>query len=306
MIKRVTVIVIFQIIACYALLISCAHNNSPASPVTDDCWRGAGINQLPEDSAVRYGYLLVAKTAAFIGPKGSVVKTANGMNCQNCHLEAGTKPWGNNFGGVAANYPKYRDRSGTVESIEKRVNDCIERSLNGQALDSSSKEMRALVAYIKWLGSDVPRGTIPKGSGIMQLTRLTRAADPLKGASLYKTQCMRCHGTNGEGRQDAEQVAYTYPPLWGPHSYTEGAGMFRISRLAGFVKNNMPDPVNYHTPALTDEEAWDVAAFINSQPRPKKDVSHDWPDIRRKPFDYPFGPYADTLPEKRHRFGPWK
>lgn len=274
-----------------------------------DCWTGAGEYQIPVDekgALIRYGRNLVAQTAYYLGPKGSIAHISNGMNCQNCHLEAGTKPWGNNYGAVAATYPKFRERSGTKESIEKRVNDCIERSLNGKALDSNSHEMRAFVAYIKWVGADVKKGTKPKGSGIMDLPYLNRAADPVKGTTVYVATCARCHGKNGEGQPDATLTGYVYPPLWGNNSYNIGAGLYRLSRLAGYVKNNMPNPINYHTPQLTNEEAWDVAAFINSQPRPGKDLSKDWPRLAGKPFDHPFGPYADTLSEKHHKYGPWR
>jgi thiosulfate dehydrogenase len=273
-----------------------------------DCWTGAGEYQIPVDekgALIRYGRNLVAKTAYYLGPKGSVAHISNGMNCQNCHLEAGTKPWGNNYGAVASTYPKFRERSGMKESIEKRVNDCIERSLNGRALDSNSHEMKAFVAYIKWLGCDVKKGTKPKGSGIMDLPYLSRAADPEKGAKIYETTCARCHGKNGEGQINADQVAYLYPPLWGNNSYNIGAGLYRLSRFAGYVKNNMPNPLNYHNPQLTNEEAWDVAAFVNSQPRPAKDLSKDWPRIAGKPFDHPFGPYKDSLTETQHKYGPW-
>lgn len=274
-----------------------------------DCWTGAGIYQVPVDrdgADIRYGRELIVNTALYLGPKGTVAQITNGMNCQNCHLEAGTKPWGNNYGAVAATYPRYRDRSGSLENIEKRVNDCMERSLNGQPIDSSSREMRAIVAYIQWLGKEVPKGTRPKGTGIKDLPFITRAADPAKGAIVYTNTCQKCHGSNGQGQLQKDAKRYAYPPLWGPHSYNTGAGLYRLSRFAGFVKNNMPNPASYHTPVLTDEEAWDVAAFVNAQPRPVKDLHQDWPDIRTKPFDHPFGPYADSLSEQQHKFGPWK
>jgi thiosulfate dehydrogenase len=234
-----------------------------------------------------------------------VAAITNGMNCQNCHLDAGTKPWGNNYGSVASTYPRFRDRSGTIESIEKRINDCLQRSLHGKAIDSTSREMRAMVAYIQWLGAEVPKGKKVKGSGIQQLPYLQRAADPLSGEKIYVTQCARCHGKQGEGQPDANGIEYTYPPLWGSHSYTTGAGLYRLSRLAGYIKNNMPNPVNYHQPLLTDTESWDVAAYINSQPRPDFDISSDWPDIKAKPVDLPFGPFADTFTERQHKLGPW-
>ncbi|GAC1441545.1 MAG: hypothetical protein NVSMB63_09190 [Sediminibacterium sp.] len=278
------------------------------TPSQADCWTGAGPYQIPLDekgTLIRYGRMLIENTAYYLGPKGKVARISNGMNCQNCHLDAGTKPWANNFGAVAANYPKFRERSGRIESMEKRVNDCMERSLNGQPLDSLSKEMRAIVAYIHWLGDDIAKGTKPKGTGTMELPFLKRASDPVRGKTVYATTCARCHGETGEGQRNTDNTGYTYPPLWGVNSYNTGAGLYRLSRFAGFIKNNMPNPTNYHQPLLSDEAAWDVAAYVNSQPRPVVNFREDWPQIATKPFDHPFGPYADTFSEQQHKFGPW-
>jgi thiosulfate dehydrogenase len=71
------------------------------------------------------------------------------------------------------------------------------------------------------------------------------------------------------------------------------------------VKYNMPLGASHDSPQLTDEEAWDVAAFINSQPRPKKDIHADWPDVSKKPIDHPFGPFADAFSETQHKYGPF-
>ncbi len=305
---------IFFILFLFAIL-SCNNvereENKPVLTNIEsaDCWTGAPANQIPVDKSgelIRYGRSLIENTAYYLGPNGKIQHSTNGMNCQNCHLEAGTKPWGNNFGAVASTYPKFRDRSGSLESIEKRVNDCIERSLNGHALMNNSKEMKSIVSYIKWLGAGVIKGTIPKGSGIMQLTYLQRAADPLKGKFIYTGTCEKCHGKNGNGQLNPDNSTYLYPPLWGNKSYNTGAGLYRLSRFAGFVKNNMPNPVNYHTSQLTDEQAWDVAAYVNSQPRPNYNVQKDWPDKSKKPFDHPFGPYSDGMSEKEHKYGPWQ
>lgn len=251
-----------------------------------------------------YGYELISHTARYFGPSGSVLQTTNGMNCQNCHLDAGTKPWGNNYGGVFSTYPKFRDRSGMVETISKRVNDCFERSLNGKALDTNSKEMLAMVAYIQWLGQNVKKGEKPVGSGIRELPYPDRAADPAKGQQVYTAKCQSCHGENGEGVPAENKTEFTYPPLWGEHSYNNGAGLYRLSRFAGYVKDNMP--FNQPASALTSAEAWDVAAFVNSRPRPVKDLGNDWPDISKKPVDHPFGPYADGFSEQQHKFGPFQ
>lgn len=283
--------------------------DQPDIVITDtSCWVGPGIYDIPENKtgdSIRYGRALISKTAYYLGPKGSVRQISNGMNCQNCHLDAGTKPWGNNFGRVQAKYPLFRARSGTTETIRKRISDCFERSLNGIAPDSGSYEMEAIVAYIRWVGQDVPANTTPRGTGIRELTYMQRAADPVKGEWVYSSFCANCHGKNGEGVPDKDQTGYQYPPLWGKNSYNVSAGLYRLSRFAGFVKYNMPNTINYHNPVITDEQAWDVAAFVNSRERPNKKWSTDWPDIRTKPIDHPFGPYADTLSETQHKFGPW-
>ena len=256
---------------------------------------------------VIYGEDLIANTSRYLGPHGSVKQISNGMNCQNCHLDAGKREWGNNYGSVASTYPKFRERSGTVESIPKRVNDCFERSLNGKALDTSEYEMKSIIAYIKWLGQNVKKGEKPKGAGITDLPYLDRAANPLKGKIIYNQKCQSCHGNNGQGVKNFNGIGYAYPPLWGEHSYNNGAGLFRLSRFAGYVKDNMPfNQATHYSPVLTDEEAWDVAAYVNSQPRPQADLTNDWPNISAKPIDHPFGPYADGFSEAQHKYGPFK
>lgn len=275
---------------------------------TSRLWFGWSKYNIPEhDSLAVYGYQLISNTSYFLGPNGTVAHLTNGMNCQNCHLNGGTVPWGNNYGAVASMYPQFRARSGSIETIVKRISDCMERSLNGTAVDSASKEMQAIIAYINWLGKDVPKKVKPKGSGIMDIPYLNRAADPKNGAMVYTSKCQRCHGADGLGKKNPDGYGYQYPPLWGEHSYNTAAGLYRISRFAGYVKNNMPfGEVTYHDPLLTNEEAWDVAAFVNSQPRPSKIFKEDWPDISKKPVDHPFGPFADGFTEEQHKYGPFK
>lgn len=287
-----------------------ANYTAPDSNMTG-VWPGPAewrLTSLPKSNQalIKYGRELIAHTSEYLGPKGSVKPISNGMNCQNCHLNAGTQPWGNNYFAVEATYPKFRERSGTIENQVKRVNDCFERSLNGAALDSNSHEMKAILAYIRWLGTGVEKKTTPKGTGIFKLKDLSRAADPEKGRSVYVQKCQACHQPNGEGVLAADQRSYTYPPLWGKHSYNIGAGLYRLSNFAGYAKYNMPLGATYQNPQLSDEEAWDVAAFVNAQPRPTKDLSRDWPNLAGKPFDHPFGPYADSFSEKQHKLGPFK
>lgn len=284
-------------------------SNLVSAQVPELLWEApdtASIPFTPEGALIRYGRSLIANTARYLGPRGMVQAISNGMNCQNCHLDAGTRPWGNNYSAVATTYPRYRDRSGSIESVEKRINDCLQRSLNGKALDSNSRELKAMVAYIKWVGSAVPANKKPLGVGISSLPYLDRPADSARGKSVYIQYCQRCHGIEGQGEPDSNQIGYRYPPLWGAHSFNTGAGIYRLSRLAGYVKDNMPYDEAYHyKPVLSDEEAWDVAAYINTKARPLKRFTGDWPVINTKPVDHPFGPFSDTFSEQQHKFGPF-
>jgi thiosulfate dehydrogenase len=94
--------------------------------------------------------------------------------------------------------------------------------------------------------------------------------------------------------------------LWGKDSYNDGAGLYRLSNFAKYIKYNMPFGITHTHATLTDEEAWDIAAYVNSMPRPHFNVPNDWPDISKKPIDHPFGPYADSFSEDQHKYGPYK
>lgn len=284
---------------------------SAASVKTDATiyWTAPDVNMIADakqKEQVEYGRELIAHTAKYLGPNGSVLKMSNGLNCQNCHLQAGTAVWGNNYGSVASTYPKFRARSGKVEDVYKRVNDCFERSLNGRALNKNSREMQAITSYINFVGSNVEKGKKAAGSGFKDLAYLDRAANPENGQLLYAAKCQSCHQANGEGVFNGEKTEYTYPALWGKQSFNDGAGLFRLSNFAKYIKNNMPQGATYQNPQLSDEEAWDIAAFVNTQSRPHLNTSGDWPDKSKKSVDNPFGPYADNFTELQHKYGPFK
>lgn len=264
------------------------------------------MNRAENKALVKYGEELIRNTAHYIGFKGTKKQITNGLNCQNCHLDGGQKPWGNNYLSVAANYPQIRKRSNKETDVYGRINGCLQRSLNGSPLDSTDKEMKAMAAYIIWLGQDVPKGKKAEGSKIYPLEFLDRAADPIAGKPIYESKCASCHQSSGEGFLAPDGRSFTYPPLWGPLSYNDGAGLYRISKFAGYIKMNMPFGVSHKNPQLSDEEAWDLAAYVNSMPRPEKDKTKDWPNIADKPIDHPFGPYADPYPENQHKYGPFK
>jgi thiosulfate dehydrogenase len=301
--------VIAGIVSCGAPKDQESSRESAAEIPKPVYWHAPDTSTIPKNAdgdLIRYGRDLIVRTAFYLGPKGVVENISNGMNCQNCHLEAGTKPFGNNYGSVASTYPKFRQRSASLESIERRINDCLERSLNGRPLDSLSREMRAMVAYIHWLGKDVPRNRIAVGSGLADLPYLNRAADPVRGKKLFMEKCRVCHGTSGEGlKLRPADAHYIYPPLCGENSFNTGAGLYRISNFAKYIRANMPQPATYDKPVLAEDEAWDIAAFVLSLPRPEKKFVKDWPKIELKPIDHPFGPYIDSFSAEQHKYGPF-
>ncbi len=262
-------------------------------------------------NAVKYGKQLLLNTAYYIGPDGIVSQNlGNKMNCSNCHLEAGTKPYGLNFFSTHARYPQYRARENKILSLAERVNNCVERPHNGKPLELDSKEMTAIISYIQWLGQNVPTGKHVKGDKLMELTFPNRAAEPIKGEKVYINECKSCHGDNGEGKLKFDSSSYEFPPLWGVKSYQTGSSMHRIIKSATFIYANMPNGIaSYNKPKLTIEEAFDVAAFINDDrihKRPTNNKFINYPNYKYKPIDYDKGPYIDTFTESQHKFGPYQ
>ncbi|HWD86603.1 MAG TPA: c-type cytochrome [Mucilaginibacter sp.] len=259
-----------------------------------------------QDQLIKYGRALIVNTAFYFGPEGVIAHKSNGMNCQNCHLNAGTKLFGNNFSLSATGYPRFKERSATIENLVKKVQDCFERSLNGKRIDSNSREMKAFVAYLEWIGKNVKKGTKPVGSGIEELAFLDRPADTAKGHAVFVAKCQTCHQKDGQGTLNAAGWGYTYPPLWGEHSYNIGASIYRLSKFAGFIKSNMPFGADHQHEQLSNAEAWDVAAFVNSQQHTYKNVNSDYPKLSTKPYDDPFGPFADKqFSENQRKYGPY-
>ena len=194
------------------------------------------------------------------------------INCTNCHLQSGTVPNAMPFVGVDDRYPKYRARSGKEDDIRERINGCFQRSMNGNPLLHDSTEMNAMVAYMEWVSSLTEDGSNIEGAGLAKLTPLTPDMD--NGKLLYASKCQMCHQANGEGLF-APDGMMIYPPLWGEDSFNLGAGMARLNTAAAFIKWNMPFGQGG---SLTDQEAYDIAAYLTTQERPDFDMkTSDWP-----------------------------
>lgn len=259
--------------------------------------------------AVRYGQALMYNTAYYIGPEGVNGKyLGNKMNCTNCHQNGGTKLYSFNLIASHANYPQYRAREGKVLTLAERVNNCIMRPHNGKPLPLDSKEMVAFLSYLKWINGFAPAGKSFKGEKNLDVTFPAVAASPIHGKQIYADNCARCHGANGEGQLRYDKVTFTYPPLWGPDAYQPGSSMHRVIKAAQWIKANMPfDKATHDQPFLSDEEALDVAAFVNddSQHQRPNVKSFDYPHPEEKSIDYDHAPFADNFSVSQHKYGPY-
>ena len=221
-------------------------------------------------ASIRRGRALLAAT-----PDSLPHNVGAQLRCTSCHLDDGTRVNAAPLVGVYARFPQFRDRSNSVAIIEDRVNDCFQRSMNGRALAYDSREMRDIVAWLAFLsrGTPVHTDTTPRGIPLLAALRPDTAA----GRAQFTTTCAACHGMDGQGSPAG-------PPLWGPKSYNIGASMARLRTSASFIKYNMP---NDRPGTLTAQQAFDLAAYVNS---------HSRPDLAGKENDWPKGDAPSDVP----------
>jgi len=269
------------------------------------------ISQGEKDDLIRYGALLVADTYVQLGHGAKDEKmhfSGNGLNCTSCHQDNGTKQFGLPWMGVSQMYPQYRGREDKVAGLEERINGCFTRSMNGKEMSVDSKEMKAMVAYINWLSKDLPKDFY--GLGTPKFEGPNRKADVKKGGQVYNRFCMSCHSENGDGYQSmsaGSSGSHVAPALWGANSYNNGAGMNRLLTTAAFIHSNMPLGTVWNHPAITNEDTYDVAAYLSSKERPQMSgLEKDYPKLDKKAADCPYPPYADKFPQEQHQYGPFQ
>jgi thiosulfate dehydrogenase len=265
---------------------------------------------VPAIATEEYGRQLVAHTAELLGPDQPDPNRryiSSRLNCGSCHLSTGTEPGTLTLLQTDEHYPRFSGRAGGMTDIEDRINECMQRSMNGRALPMDSPEMIAIASYLRSLGTQYQASGASRriADEPPPFKTPNRAADLVNGEAVFGARCRICHGANGEGLLAGEdrREGYLFPPLWGPESFNNGAGLHRVLTAARFIKARMP----LGESTLTDDEAFDVAAFINSKPRPEMSgLERDYPDRSLKPVDNPYGPFADTFPLEQHRFGPFQ
>lgn len=296
------------------------RSSSPAVAAATAAWVVPDPDTLPADDilaqTIRRGRDLISKTSSLIGPDAqdpAMRFAGNGLTCQSCHLQAGTQQYGLPLAGVWGVFPQYIGRENEVRTLEERVNGCMERSMNGHALPVDGPDMKAILTYIRYISGPQQVGKSLEGRGAPPLPLPERAADPERGRQVYAETCAACHGADGQGqRLEAADAAeqgkrYQFPPLWGPDSYNDGAGMARTITAARFVQANMPFGTTWEQPQIPVEDAYDVMAFVNAQPRPHRvGLEADYPDRSKKPVDAGYPPFVGPFSPDQHRYGPWK
>lgn len=262
------------------LVVSCGGNEPQAVPAlvfNEAAWTPPLEKDIPNDSlgaSIKRGLYLLRFT-----PESLPQYATSALRCTSCHQNDGLKASSAPLTGSHARFPKYMPRSGAVISLGDRVNYCFTRSLAGNAIPVGSREMTDILAYLAFISKDVPVGTkIAGAEGIISM-KDTLVGDIARGEQLYVSKtCVTCHMPDGQG-------AGPLPALWGPKSYSIGASMAREERAASFIWHNMPQT---KPGSLSPQEAFDLAAFINSHPRPDSPGKElDWP-MGGAPKDVPY------------------
>lgn len=188
----------------------------------------------------------------------------NDLSCANCHLDRGRLAYSAPLWAAYPAYPAFRKKNNKVNTFAERIQGCFAYSMNGKAPPADSPIMKALTTYAFWLATGAPVGKSLPGRGYDQPPPPAGGYSLARGQALYSGKCALCHGDDGEGRKVGATIAF--PPVWGGGSFNWGAGMHRIDTAAGFIQHNMPLGQG---DTLSDQEAWDVAAFVDSHERPQ-------------------------------------
>ncbi len=216
----------------------------------------------------------------------------NKLQCANCHLDRGRLAGSAPLWAAYVAYPAYRSKNKHVNTYAERMQGCFRFSMNGKVPAYDSKVLVALQAYSYFLAKGAPVGADMKGRGYPKLKKPAQPLDYARGEKVYAQNCALCHGADGQGQASAAGEP-VFPPLWGAHSYNWGAGMGNISNAAAFIAANMPFSRG-HT--LSEQEAWDVAAFVDSHERPQDPrFTGSVPETRKKYHNSAMWKYGKTV-----------
>ncbi|CCJ50037.1 c-type cytochrome [Bordetella parapertussis] len=197
-------------------------------------------------------------------PQRAAKFVGNDLTCASCHLDAGRRADSAPMWAAYVLYPAYRAKNEHVNTLAERLQGCFRYSMNGESPPADDPTLVALQSYMYWLASKAPTGVKLAGQGYRKLPAPPQKPDYLRGKTAYAQYCAVCHGAEGQGQKNGRH--WVFPALWGEHSFNWGAGMHQIGNAAGFIKANMPLG---QAGLLSDQEAWDVAYFMNAHERPQ-------------------------------------
>lgn len=272
-------------------------SNAPPSPAAatvagtapSTVFQPPEVASIPDDGygdMVRLGERIFTQTAKY-APK----YVGNSLNCVNCHLDAGRKADSAPMWASFVHYPAFRKKTGQVDTLASRLQGCFVYSMNGKAPPADDDVITALQTYAFFLAKGAPVGMPMAGSGYPKLKKPEQAPDYARGEQVYSRNCALCHGADGQGQRAGGQQVF--PPLWGPQSYNWGAGMHQVNNAAGFIHANMPLGKGK---SLTEQQAWDVAFFMNAHERPQDPrFTGSVAETRKKFHDSPDSPYGTTI-----------
>jgi thiosulfate dehydrogenase len=182
--------------------------------------------------------------------------TGASLTCASCHINFAHGAGPLSFAGIAGHYPQYSSRTRNIVALRDRIAECFFFSMNGRPPSYFGPDLIAIEAYIAFLSRGATVGPAPAKTFAY---RAPATVSTVAGRTIYVAQCAACHGTTGAGNASAG-----FPPLWGPRSFNDRAGMNRL--MAGFVQAHMPLG---RGGTLTDQQAADVSAFVLAHPRPR-------------------------------------
>jgi thiosulfate dehydrogenase len=189
----------------------------------------------------------------------------NDLSCSSCHLDAGRQIGSAPLWAAYVSYPAYRAKNHHVNTFAERLQGCFLYSMNGTAPPLGDPVLIALESYAYWMARGVTVDPGLAGRGYLRLAKPAAAPDYARGAAVYARTCALCHGADGSGQRAADGSP-AFPALWGADSYNWGAGMVGVPVAAGFIKVNMPFG---RGGTLSEQEAWDVALFVDGHERPQ-------------------------------------
>lgn len=284
--------------ACLAValaLAACQRSQQPAAPVVAHAPAAASSSakpaehfEPPSEASIPnddFGKQIALGRQIFIDTgRYAQGYVGNRLSCENCHLDAGRLAHSAPMWGAYPMYPAYRSKNHHVNTFAERLQGCFQYSMNGKAPPAGDPVLVALETYAYWMSKGEAIGAPPPGHGYPKLPKPAQAPDFARGENVFKRDCALCHGGDGQGQRVADRTVF--PPLWGAQSFNWGAGMERLDNAAGFIKANMPLGRGN---TLSDQDAWDVAYFMNAHERPQdprfagsvaqtRKLFHDTPD----------------------------